>query len=159
MAMVHQNLYQTKDLSQLNLNEYICSLVAVMLESYDHTPGRIAFLPRLEDVRVLIDSAIPCGLILNELVSNSLKHAFPGNAAGRIEVSLRREPDGEIHLTVADNGVGLAPGVDPRGGTTIGLQTMFALAESQLRAEVSFTSCAGVSCHIRFRDNLYEARV
>ncbi len=159
MALVHQKLYDTHDLSHINLKEYIEELVILIWESNGISESQVAFVPDMQDVFVLIDTAIPCGLVLNELITNSLKHAFQPVSGGKISVALRRLASGEISLLVADNGVGLKEGFNVREDGRMGLKTIFGLVEGQLRAKVEFTSNNGVSCNLQFFDNLYQERI
>lgn len=162
MALVHQKLYEAQDLSRINLKEYVSDLASLLINSYRVSPGKLVTVCELEDVWVLIDTAIPCGLVLNELFSNALKHAFPGERSGEIRVRLSHTGDGEVCLMVADNGVGIPPGFDFRNNGRLGLQNIFVLVENQLLGEVNFVSEAahpGLSCEVRFRDNLYTTRV
>jgi two-component sensor histidine kinase/HAMP domain-containing protein len=113
MALVHQKLYEARDLSHINLREYIEELALLLTASYLVPPARLSTIHELEDISVLIDTAIPCGLILNELISNALKYAFPGGRKGEIRLELRKLEGGEIRLRVSDDGVGLPEGFDP----------------------------------------------
>ena len=108
---------------------------------------------------MLIDTAIPCGLILNELISNALKHAFPGDQGGEIKVQLHKTGIGDVQLTISDNGVGVPQGFDFRKESGLGLQNVFVITENQLQGSVTFKADQGVSCQIRFADNLYQPRV
>ncbi len=159
MALVHQKLYEAQDLSHINLKDYIGDLTKLLVASYQVSSDRISITLEMEDVSVLIDTAIPCGLILNELVSNALKYAFPDERVGEIRIQLHQLESGEVQLSVADDGAGLPPGFDLRRNGRMGLQTVFALAENQLYGKVSFDTRQGVTCQIQFRDNLYKPRV
>ena len=160
MALVHQKLYDAQDLSRLNLKEYIQDLVPMLIESYRILPTRIRFIPEMEDVFVLIDSAIPVGLILSELLSNTLKYAFPDNREGEIRIELLRTTGGEIHHWVADNGVGVAKNYDFRQDGHLGTQNIFMLGEGQLQGRVVFdTQHQGVACGLQFHDIYYHQRV
>ncbi len=159
MALVHQKLYQSQNLSSIDLKEYIGDLVALLMESYKSQTDRVSLVLDLENVPVLIDIAIPCGLILNELISNALRHAFPEDKKGAVKVRLRKREDNTILLQVSDDGIGVPPGFDFRQRQSLGLQTIFALAEYQLQGEVTFESGEGVSCQIQFQDTLYEPRI
>ncbi len=159
MALVHQKLYESGDLSRINLGEYIRDLAGLMQQSYVVAPQRVAFDLALQDVYVLIDTAIPCGLLLNELISNALAHAFPAERSGEIRIRLQQSPEGEIRLEVADDGVGLPPGFDPRQDGSMGLRTLLTIAEYQLKASIRFLPGPGVTCQVVFKDNLYHARV
>ncbi len=159
MALVHQKLYEAQDLSRVNLKEYIGDLIRFLMASCQVPPDKLSVVLEMDDVFVLIDSAIPCGLILSELISNSLKHAFPADRAGEIRVHLSRGESGEIWLRVADNGVGAPRGFDFRRDGRLGLQNIFALGERQLKGQVIFDVEQGVACQIRFKDDLYAPRV
>jgi two-component sensor histidine kinase len=122
-------------------------------------PNKISLELETEPVSVLIDTAIPCGLILSELISNTLKHAFPGDRAGRLSIQLDQAEDEAITLRVADNGVGVAEDFDIRKQDTLGLQTVLGIVEHQLRGEISVETESGLAWRIRFRDDLYRPRV
>jgi len=160
MALVHEKLYQVQDLSRVNLGEYVSAVAHFMMGSYALLANRIELVLDVEEVPVLIDTATPCGLILNELLTNALRHAFPEGQAGQIRIHLYQVADTEeIVLQVSDNGVGVPDAFDFRGGGTLGLRTVFALGERQLRGTVTFEVNHGVTYQVRFRDNLYTSRV
>ena len=159
MALVHQKLYEANDLSRINLKDYINDLMKSLLDSHFIPSRQISFVAEMEDVFVLIDTAIPCGLILNELISNALKYAFSGKSTGEISIHLCRMEDGVIYFNVSDNGIGLPAGFDINRDGRMGMQTILALAESQLKAHISFLSEGGVSCKLQFKDNLYQSRI
>jgi two-component system response regulator len=159
MALVHQKLYDANDLSRVNLRDYITDLVEIMLINYEISHEQISVISEMEDVFVLIDSAIPCGLILNELISNALKYAFPGGRQGEIRFQLRSLDSGEIELRISDNGIGLPPGFDIRRDGSLGIKNILILAEDQLQGQVTFDTRAGVSCLLKFRDVYYQPRV
>jgi PAS domain S-box-containing protein len=159
MALVHQKLYQSQDLSRIDLKEYIANLVELLMQSYQVPLDKIAPFVDVERALVLIDTAIPCGLILNELLSNVFKHAFPGDRSGEVKIRLRRAKDGTLTLQVSDDGVGFPKDLDWRKSDTLGLQTVFGIAERQLRGKVSVETAHGVTWHIRFREGLYSPRV
>jgi PAS domain S-box-containing protein len=158
MALVHQKLYQSQSLSQINLQDYLQELAELLLHSFRLAPGKIALRCAIQPVEVLIDTAMPCGLVVTELISNSLKYAFPGEMSGEISLQLSRKGQ-EIELCCSDNGVGVPPDFDFRGQKTYGLQSIFALVEHQLQGQVSFATGKGLACHIRFSDTLYAPRV
>ncbi len=158
MALVHQKLYDAQDLSRLNLKEYIRDLVNAVMQKLAAAPN-VTVIFDMEDVFVLIDSAAPCGLILNELLSNVFQHAFPGGMGGEINIYLRRALSGEIALRVADNGIGLPAGFDLHRDGRMGVRIVFMLGEGQLRGQVNFDSQAGLSCEIKFQDIFYNPRV
>jgi PAS domain S-box-containing protein len=159
MALVHEKLYQSSDLSVINLREYILDLFQLLLDSYMITGNQVTFNAEMADVFVLIDTAIPCGLVLSELISNALKYAFPGETKGHIGIFLRRLDNGEIQIRVNDDGVGFPPGFDARRDGNMGFQTVFALVEQQLQGSVSFEIGHDLSCILNFKDDLYQKRV
>jgi PAS domain S-box-containing protein len=159
MALAHRKLYESQNLSRINLKEYILDLFVHLKESYQEASDNIALVEEMEDVAILIDTAAPCGLVLNEALSNVFKHAFPNNRAGEVHIHLRRAVDGKIELTIADNGIGVPADFDFRACKTLGIQNMIAIVEYQLQGEIAFEACDGVTCRLCFRDNLYEERV
>lgn len=159
MALVHQKLYESRDLSHIQLHEYLEELIALLMQSDAQAAPRIALDLHLNHVMVLIDTAIPCGLILTELLSNALQHAFPGSRSGKIRISLSHTSEGMIELRFADNGIGVSKEFDLHAQTSLGLRTMVGLVEHQLRGEISCDIRDGMAYAIRFRDNLYQPRV
>ena len=127
MALIHDRLYKSRDLVGIEFREYIESLVMSLFHSY----GRygISYNADVQDVRFAIDTAIPFGLIINELVTNALKHAFPDGRKGTITVSLAARPTGGVALSVADDGIGLPPGIDVMKTTSLGLQLVKILTD------------------------------
>jgi two-component sensor histidine kinase len=149
MALVHQKLYQSQNLSEINLKDYIKELSELLVRNYQLS-DKISLNLDLENIPAVIDSAIPCGLILNELISNSLKYAFPDGGSGLINIELK-EKEGYIELKVSDNGKVLPNDFDFRNRETLGMKTIFLLAENQLQGTIEFSSQNGVSCRVRFR--------
>lgn len=90
MALVHQKLYDARDLSHINMKEYVNDLVSFLLDNHGVRAREVVFESEMEDIPILIDTAMPCGLLLNEIITNSLKHAFPGGRGGTIRVTLHR---------------------------------------------------------------------
>jgi PAS domain S-box-containing protein len=107
MALVHENLYRSDKLAAVPFGEYVRTLLGYLLQTYASAAGRVRVRTEVEDIAVNVGVAIPCGLILNELVTNSLKHAFPAPRAGEVRVGLHRGADGRCVVTVADDGVGI----------------------------------------------------
>ena len=122
MALIHERLYQTKDFSRVNYKEYITSLVTDLLAVNFHQQARPEIVMDLGDIFLDLDTAIPCGLIVNELVTNALKYAFPDSRTGKITVSLKETDAGRHLLAVKDNGIGLPDGFDLHHAKTLGLQ-------------------------------------
>lgn len=145
IALVHEKLYQSADLTHIELGDYFETLIANLFQTYNACGRGVA---KVVDVRsrMTIDAAIPCGLMMNELVTNSLKHAFPAGTAGTIRV-YARETQAGLEMVIEDDGVGLPEDVDPRGGGTLGLDLVFTLAR-QLKASVEVSRTAGT--HFKF---------
>jgi PAS domain S-box-containing protein len=135
MALIHQMLYQSESLAFIDLREYIEDLANYLFSTTVHDPDLIHLNVDMGDISLGMDEAIPCGLIINELISNSLKHGFPDNRGGEIMIRSRIE-DGWIVLTLSDNGVGLPPGLDFRKTETLGLQLVTTLVK-QLRGKIA----------------------
>ncbi len=159
MALVHEKLYRAKDLSHINLKEYIEDLINLLMRSYGVQSELISYNLDLKEVFVLIDSAIPCGLILNELITNIIKHAFPNNTKGEISIRLFKDDNGQINIDICDNGVGVPDDFDPKTVKTMGLQTVYALLEYQLKGKISYDLENGMKWHFRFIDDLHKRRV
>lgn len=160
MALVHQKLYMSKDLSRIDLGDYVrdlCSSIASaclqerrgVSVSVDAEPGIVS----------VIDLAVPCGLVLNELMVNSAKYAFAGRESGTITVRLRRVSASTLELTVSDDGVGLPPGFDYRRDGHVGLMTVVSIVEMQLRGELTLGPGPGTSFTARIRDDLFGPRL
>ncbi|MCX6138455.1 MAG: PAS domain S-box protein [Ignavibacteriales bacterium] len=146
MALIHEKLYQSENLASIDFLEYIRDLTDSLQRS---TYGRqVTVSITGDDCRLGIDDAIPCGLIIHELFSNSLKHAFPVQEHGLIEISMQRLNDGWI-LTVRDNGVGIPDTIDPFNTKTLGLQLVITLAQ-QLGGKPSFKTGPGTTFSLEF---------
>jgi PAS domain S-box-containing protein len=151
IALVHESLYQAKDLSSVSFVEYLHSLVSAVFQAQSAPGGRIESQVDAAEMRLPVGIAIPCGLIVNELVTNALKHAFPGGREGKIRVRLRRSDDERVELTVADDGIGLPVGQDPSRAKSLGLDLVYTFAE-QLEAEVRVRREGGTEFVLTFRD-------
>jgi len=149
MALLHEKLYQSHSLSQINFPEYIRDLAAHLFHSYGVAGERIHLRTGLDDLLLHLDEAMPCGLIINELVSNSLKYAFPDGREGEIRIELHVLSDGITRLVVADNGIGLKADVDWANARSLGLRLVRTLAE-QLGAEIEVNSKDGMEVRLAF---------
>ncbi|MBI4843870.1 MAG: PAS domain-containing protein [Nitrospirae bacterium] len=158
MALIHEKLYSSKDLSHINFEDYIRDLASNILRSFGDSMSRIAITTEVKDVWLEIDTAIPCGLIINELISNSLKHAFPEGRKGEIRISLRRT-DGEVELKVSDNGAGIPEGFDFRNTGSLGLNLIRTLSENQLQGSINLNREKGTEFIIKFKEVKYEERI
>lgn len=149
IALVHETLYQTGDLAKFNLAQYISTLSAQLMDAHGVDAHRIALCLDVEAVTLPLDMAVPCGLILNELLSNSFKHAFLGEKAGAITVKLTQEVDG-VTLVVKDNGCGFPEHLDFRDTASLGLQLVCALTE-QLRGSITLERNGGTTFTLSFK--------
>jgi PAS domain S-box-containing protein len=156
MALVHQRLYQAESLASIDFGPYLDALGAHLLRSHGVDPQRIQLTSTVEHMSLTIDTAIPCGLLVNELVSNALRHAFPPGRAGHLWVTLRREVDGQLRLTVRDDGVGLPEGIDFQTTNSFGLRLVGLLAR-QLRATVTLGRHPGTSVTLTFAEPPYRS--
>jgi len=159
MDLVHEKLYQTKDLSRIDLKDYFNDLLSLLKRSHKDLSVGIRINTDMDSVSVTIDSAIPCGLIINELISNSFKHAFPGDRKGEIKVSLKSHDDGGIEIRVSDDGVGMPDGFDYREADSMGLQSVISLTEHQLKGELDINTDKGTEFRIRLKKLSDEERV
>jgi PAS domain S-box-containing protein len=159
MSLVHQKLYESKDLSRINLKEYFYDLFNHLHQSFCLRTRKIGQILDLEDVYVVIDIAIPCGLIISELLSNAYKYAFPDEREGIISIHLHRQDDENIKIQIADNGVGLSSDFEIKESDSLGLEMVYGIVEHQLRGEISFKVDHGLKWELHFMDHLYEVRV
>ncbi len=150
MAILHEILCESSSLAEIDFADYIRRLVEHLVRSYG-AAARIRTEVRLEPLRCHRDVALPCGLIVNELLSNAFKYAFPGGKPGGIRVMLRRGAQGRVHLMVRDNGVGLPPGLDWKTSPTLGLRLVRTLAR-QIEADVKTRGREGTLFSITFLD-------
>jgi PAS domain S-box-containing protein len=148
MALVHEKLYRSPDLARIDLAEYAHSLAGQLLRSYADQAGRVALRVQAAGCWLDVDTAVPCGLIINELVSNALKHAFPDQRAGEIVITLQPGP-GRVTLTVRDTGVGFPAAVDFQASPSLGLQLVNSLV-AQIDGTIALHRAAGTEFRISF---------
>jgi two-component sensor histidine kinase len=159
MALIHERLYQSKDFANIDFTEYVKSLVNELFISHGVDRNKIKPKIEIEDVSLDMENAIPCGLIINEAVSNSLKYAFPEEKEGEIKISLRSFNDDQIELLIGDDGVGISKEVDIRNTETLGLHLIARLVEYQLSGEIELNRINGTEYHIKFKRQLYKKRI
>jgi two-component sensor histidine kinase len=157
MAMIHEKLYQSKDLSHIDFLDYIQSLVSNLFYSYNVTNPQIISVFKIDDIKLNMETAIPCGLIISEIVSNSLKYAFPNEMYGEILVSLKSVEDG-YELIISDNGIGLADEFDIDNNKSLGLILVKSLTE-QIDGEITITRNHGTEFKINFKEQKYKERI
>ena len=155
MASIHEKLYQSEDVSRILFSDYIKDMVGNIYQSYGRS-YRIRLITDIEDITLGIDASVPCGLIVNELITNSMKYAFPATAdrpegkEGEIKLSIRTNDKSEIELTFGDNGVGLPEGLDFRNTDSLGLTLVNALV-GQLQGEIELLREKGTVFVITFK--------
>lgn len=152
MALIHEKLYQSKNFMAINFAEYLKNLVDYLVRSYSINTKLITVVLKVDNVSFGIDTAIPCGLIINELVSNTLKHAFPEGRKGTVQISLLRRRK-YYHLKVSDNGAGLPEGLNIYNTESLGLQLVNTLT-AQLSGEMSSVNKNGTLFNVKFRGDL-----
>ncbi|MFZ3166680.1 MAG: histidine kinase dimerization/phosphoacceptor domain -containing protein [Candidatus Methanoperedens sp.] len=140
MALIHEKLYQSESLAKIDLPEYIRSLISNLFISYGLSERVVRPKIDVEDAALDIDTLIPCALIITELVSNSLKHAFPGlpgrsDMTGEIRIELRHDTDNKFMLRVGDNGIGMPKDFDIQNSRSLGLKLVYVLVK-QLKGTI-----------------------
>lgn len=155
MALVHEKLYHTENLARIDFADYAQSLLGYLWRVHGSDAEVVRLVLDLEPVELPVDTAMPCGLILNELAGNALKHAFRGRSGGDLTVALHRTGENRISLSVRDNGVGLPAGFDWRQAHSLGLRLVQMLA-GQLKATVEISSGDGTGFEIAFGDSATE---
>ncbi|MDI6644238.1 MAG: PAS domain S-box protein [Methanobacteriaceae archaeon] len=154
MAMIHEKLYESKDLSYIPFSDYVKRLLSQLFDSYAQDPSRIKLVLDIEEIYYNIETAIPLSLILNELVLNVLKHAFPGVMQGQLTIKLEKM-DGINILTVADDGVGISEEIDFRNTTTLGLELVNSLV-NQIDGEIELDRSHGTKFTIKYNEVEYK---
>jgi len=150
MALIHEKLYQSADLAKIDFAEYVDSLTSYLYRTYAVNPSLIKLTMSIENVYLDVEAALPCGLMINELVSNSLKYAFPHERQGQITIALARQNDGRLALRVHDNGVGLPEGLDVRNSKSLGLKLVNILTK-QLGGDLAYQQNDGTKFKVVFR--------
>lgn len=159
MSLIHEKLYLSNDFANIDFKGYVKTLANTLIKSHGVDYDKISLCMEIEDVSLDIENAIPCGLIINELLSNSLKYAFPEEREGEISICLRSISEGMLELVVADNGIGLPEDLDIRNTNTLGLYLVTMLAERQLDGEVEMKRAVGMECSIMFNKQDYKPRI
>jgi PAS domain S-box-containing protein len=149
MALIHEILYQSRDLGRINMAIYLQTLTSHLVRSYRTDDTQITLTLSVDQVLLDVDTAIPCGLLLNELISNCLKHAFPDHRKGDVAVDLHADPSGLVTLTIRDDGIGFPADLDFRNSNTLGLQLVTGLVE-QLQGTITMTRDVGCAFTITF---------
>ncbi|MCF7793972.1 MAG: PAS domain S-box protein [Candidatus Cloacimonetes bacterium] len=149
MSMIHEKLYHTADFEAVNFGQYLITLTEYIFSTYKIDKSNIKYSAEVKDVEMNINQAIPCGLIMNELITNCIKHAFPDGAKGKIKLSLKKTANHKTSITIIDNGIGLPEEVEKENPNTLGLQLVNALI-AQINAEMKITMKNGTKILIEF---------
>jgi len=149
MALVHDKLYQSPDMSRIDFNEYIQGMTVQLFDLYNVHPADIKLETRINDVSLDVNTATPCGLILNELVSNSLNHAFPEGTRGEISIVMHPVKENEVELIVSDTGICFPESLDFRNTDSLGMHMVIALVE-QLGGTIELDRSSGTTFTVRF---------
>src|SRR3990172_10655951 len=152
MALVHEKLCQSDCLCDVAFRKYICSLAENIFFSYGIDQSRIRLKVDGDNVNLSYTEAVPCGLIVNEILSNALKHAFPDGRSGDIEISIELIESNKVRLTISDNGVGLPPDMDPYTSNSFGLKIIITLAK-QLKGKIEITGTTGTRYCLEYEKN------
>ncbi|WP_019505653.1 AAA family ATPase [Pleurocapsa sp. PCC 7319] len=158
MALVHQHLYGTTSLDRINFAQYVNSLLDNLTYSQGCKERNINFVVDIEDMELNIETANPCGLIINELVSNALEHGFCDRDSGNIWLSLKQNLEGQKVLTIQDDGVGFADDKDLYNSDSLGLELVCTLVE-QLEGEIKLDKTNGTKIEIFFDELDYKSRI
>jgi len=151
MSLVHEKLYGSKNFARIDLAGYVRTILQDLFQSYKINPGKIDLIIQTDgDVYVDINKAIPSGLILNELISNALKHAFPGDRYGELQIIIRETKNAEIEIVVRDNGLGLPDDINIHQPRSVGLHLVNGLVKNQLDGQIEIRRDSGTEIRIKF---------
>ncbi|PKL66451.1 MAG: hypothetical protein CVV28_10635 [Methanobacteriales archaeon HGW-Methanobacteriales-1] len=154
MAMIHEKLYQSENLSKINFKYYLENLSQQLLMSYDLS-GKVKLNFDCDDVFMGIETAVPCGLLVNEIITNSMKHAFPDELSGNINITLKAYDDYE--LIISDDGIGLPNDINMEESNSLGLQIINNLI-NQIDGSIEFNNSHGTQFKIKFQELDYQKR-
>jgi two-component sensor histidine kinase len=149
MALVHENLYRAGNFSKVSMEDHIKTLSASIVRAYGINGAEVVLVTDIEDILLGIDRAISVGLIVNELVSNALKHAFPDGRSGQVRIELARSGENRCVLAVVDDGAGLPQKIDPNRAESMGLQLVHDLSQ-QINGTISVKRAGGTSFTVTF---------
>ncbi|MDD3985742.1 MAG: histidine kinase dimerization/phosphoacceptor domain -containing protein [Methanobacterium sp.] len=149
MALIHEKLYKSEDLKSINFAEYLKNLSNDLYTTYTTNQDLVKLFLDVDNIIFDIEISIPLGLILNELLTNSLKHAFPNNRKGEVKIELHKKNNGRYYLSVADNGIGLPKNLNPHKIDTLGMQLINSLTK-QINGELTVNTDNGTEFIIKF---------
>jgi PAS domain S-box-containing protein len=159
MALVHEKLYKAKNLSQVYLSDYIKDLANALMKSHNAGKEQISLHIDVGNIPVSIDTIVPLGLVINELTTNTLKYAFPGNKKGEIIIKARLNEEGIIELTFSDNGIGMSKNINLNKTESLGLTLVRTLVVSQIKGKLEMQTQNGTTFIIKFKDKDIPARI
>jgi PAS domain S-box-containing protein len=151
MALIHEKLYQAPTLAKIDFPDYVEQLATEILRCYAAYPNKVALQVQVDPVDLSLDTAIPCGLIINELVSNALKYAFPEGRSGSVKIQFSPLDQDKFVLIIADDGIGLPKDLHPQTLSSLGLRLVYSLVK-QIQGNVELRDESGTSFRIIFRD-------
>jgi len=157
MAMIHDKLYKSQDLDSINIKNYLEEYISDIFSLYEVDRNIINYQMDVEDLNLGIDTAIPLGLVINELVINIIKYAFPKGRKGNINIEFNLKDD-IYTLIISDDGVGLPDNINPNNTETLGLQMANSLI-SQLEGTMEFSKDNGTKFKIIFKELKYKKRI
>lgn len=158
MALIHEQLYSSTNLDKIDFSQYITALVNKLANSYNTKAKNIVFSVNAQPILLNIETANPCGLIINELIANALEHAFGDRPEGNIDLSFQQNNQGQLVLSVSDNGKGFPASIDFYHGESLGLQLICTLTE-QLEGKINFQSDRGTKIEVVFSELNYSHRI
>ena len=150
MSLIHQTLYQSQNFAQVDFQRFLGELLPRLTEAYASMSNQVRITINAHDVKLPINEAIPCGLIVNELVSNALKHGFPGQQTGHVEVNIREHEDNWVELSISDDGEGIPQDLDIARTDSLGLQLVNLLAQ-QLHGQLDIRRAKPTRFSLRFQ--------
>jgi two-component sensor histidine kinase len=153
MALAYRIMYKSESVTEINFAEHVSNIVSYMVHSKNVDPNLIKIKNNIENVLMNINLIIPCSFILTELISNSILHAFPNGRSGEIKIKFYCTKDNNYHLSVKDNGIGIADGIDPKDHDSFGLQLVYFLT-CQLHGEYEIISKMGTEFKLEFKKNI-----
>jgi two-component sensor histidine kinase len=150
MALIHENLYRNENLANIMFSNYVKSLAGNLARTFSEQQGRVSFEYDIDDVYLPLDTGIPCGLIINELLSNSFKYAFEGMDQGKITIKLKRLDEQSFVMEVCDNGVGLPEGLVFESTGSLGMKIVTKLVQ-QIEGTLDYSYDGGAKFIINFK--------
>jgi len=151
MALIHSHIYQSQTFTQIAMNAYIRDLVSYLSQVYSDKRSYVRPVVEESDVRLSVTQAIPLAIVLNEAITNAFKHAFKKGQRGRIRISLKKQDQEQVDLTIQDNGVGFPAELDLDRSETLGLKLMRNLVKDQLQGSIHLKRNRGTTLAIKFK--------